>query len=53
MMISLIGCLPGQHHIQIDHTVKPVVHAPRKIPVALRDRVVEELHRMEKMGVSE
>ena len=46
-----LGCIPGQHHIQIDHTVTPVVHAPRRIPVALRDRVVEELQRMVKMGV--
>lgn len=46
-----LGCLPGQHHIQIDHTVTPVVHAPRKIPVALRERVVKELQRMESMGV--
>lgn len=46
-----LGCLPGKHHIQIDQTVTPVVHAPRRIPVALRDRVVEELQRMEKLGV--
>ncbi|CAJ1049307.1 uncharacterized protein K02A2.6-like [Xyrichtys novacula] len=46
-----LGCIPGQHHIQIDHTVTPVVHAPRRVPVAIRDRVVEELHRMVKMGV--
>lgn len=36
-----LGCIPGQHHIQINHTVTPVVHAPRRIPVAPRDRVVE------------
>lgn len=46
-----LGCLPGQHHIQIDPKVTPVVHAPRRIPVALRDRVIEELKRMEKLGV--
>lgn len=46
-----LGCIPGQHHILIDHTVTPVVHAPRRIPVAIRDKVVEELHRMEKVGV--
>ncbi len=50
-LFSGLGCLPGQHHIQIDQTVKPVVHTPRRIPVALRDRVVDELHRMEKLGV--
>lgn len=46
-----LGCLPGQHHVQIDHTVTPVVHAPRRIPVGLRDKVVEERQRMEKLCV--
>lgn len=46
-----LGCLPGEHHIQIDPNVRPVVHAPRRIPVALREKVVEELQRMEQMGV--
>lgn len=46
-----LGCLPGEYHIQINHTVTPVMHAPRRVPVALRDRVIEELWRMEKLGV--
>ena len=50
-LFTRLGCLPGQHHIQTDHTVTPVVHAPRRIPVALRDRINDELQRMEKLGV--
>ncbi|KAJ8358792.1 hypothetical protein SKAU_G00153170 [Synaphobranchus kaupii] len=46
-----VGCLPAEHHIKIDPTVKPAVHAPRRIPVNLRDRVNGEFHRMEQMGV--
>ena len=46
-----IGCLPAKHHIQLDESVKPVIHAPRRVPVALRSRVKEELDRMEKLGV--
>ncbi|CAG2185889.1 unnamed protein product [Mytilus edulis] len=41
------GCIPGEHSIQIDSTVQPVVHAPRKIPIAIKDKVKEELQRME------
>lgn len=50
-LFSGLGCSPGQHHIQIDPIVTPIVHAPRRIPVTLRDKIVEELQLMEKLGV--
>lgn len=46
-----LGCLSGEHTIQIDPSVKPVIHPPRKVPLAIRDKVKEELDRMEKIGV--
>ena len=46
-----LGCLPGEYKIKLDSSVPPVVHAPRKVPVALHDRVKEELQRMENDGV--
>jgi len=46
-----IGCIPGEHAITIDSTVKPVVHAPRKIPLALKDKVRDELKRMEENDI--
>ncbi|VDI20638.1 Hypothetical predicted protein [Mytilus galloprovincialis] len=42
-----IGCIPGEYSIQIDSTVQPVVHAPRKIPIAIKDKVKDELQRIE------
>ncbi|KAK0154441.1 hypothetical protein N1851_003463 [Merluccius polli] len=42
-----LGCVPGLHHIQLDKEVPPVIHAPRKVPVALKDKVKVELNRME------
>ena len=48
---SSVGCLPVTHHIEIDRNVKPVVHAPRKVPAALRPKIQEELNRMEKLNV--
>ena len=39
-----IGCIPGEHStIKIDSTVQPVVHTPRKVPIAIKDKVKEEL----------
>ena len=46
-----IGCLLLKHHIHLDESVKPVIHSPRRVPVALRLRVKEELDRMEELGV--
>ena len=46
------GCLPGEYKIKLDPSVPPVVHAPRKVPVVLHDRVKEELQRMENDGVT-
>ncbi|KAL7883911.1 hypothetical protein SRHO_G00015690 [Serrasalmus rhombeus] len=46
-----LGCLPGEHKIHVDETVAPVVHACRKVPFALREKLKEELGRMEKLKV--
>ena len=43
--------LPGTYHIQLADGATPVVHAPRKVPVPQREEVIEELKRMEKLGV--
>ena len=31
-----IGCFPGTYHITLCSDVKPVIHAPRKCPIAMR-----------------
>ena len=46
-----LGCLAGEHEIRIDESVKPVVHAPRRVPISMNDRVKAELDRMEATGV--
>ena len=46
-----LGCLPGMYRIELADGATPVVHSPRKIPVPQREKVVEELKRMEKLGV--
>ena len=41
-----LGCLPGVVKIKVDTNIQPVVHPPRKVPIALRDRVKQELEKM-------
>ena len=50
-----LGCIKssGKHHIEVDPNIKSVVHPPRKVPVAIRPRVLQELQRMEELGVIE
>ena len=38
-----LGCLPGECHINIDETVKPVVHPPRRVLFALLYKLKAEL----------
>ena len=47
-----LGEIKGvQHKIQIDPNATPVVHPPRRVPVALREPLKEELQRMDELGV--
>jgi len=48
-----LGSMEEEYTIQVDHTVRPVVHAPRKVPAALREDLHKELQRMESEGVIE
>ena len=36
-VFSSTGKLAGQYHIDLDETVKPVVHPPRKVPVGIKE----------------
>ena len=42
-LMVAIGCFQGTYHISVDTKVPPVVHPPHRIPLALRDRLKEEL----------
>ena len=46
-----LGCLPTEYKIRLDKNAKPVVNPPRKIPYALKNKVKNELSRLEKMRV--
>ena len=42
-----VGKLPGEYHMELDETVKPVQHPPRRVPVAIRERLQETLEDLE------
>jgi len=46
-----LGCMDGLYHMEVDETVRPVVHLPRKVPVALRDHLKEELDKLVRGGI--
>ena len=46
-----IGLFPGECTIHLDPSISPVVNPPRRIPVALRDKVKQELDRMLKLNI--
>ena len=46
-----IGRFPGEYKIWLHHDAHPVIHAPRKCPIALHPKVKEHLNKMECLGV--
>ena len=46
-----IGVLNGEHHINLDLTVPPVVNSPRRILFGLKEKVKIELDRIEKLQI--
>lgn len=48
-----IGKLEAVHKIQLEENYKPVIHSPRKVPLALRDKLKAELQRLEGLDIIE
>ena len=48
-----LGKLPGRYHIQLRPDSRPVVAAPRKYPINLREEICAKLEEMRKLGVIE
>ena len=46
-----IGRFPGTYHITLRNDAKPIVHAPRKCPIAMRPLVREKLDEFLEQGI--
>ena len=46
-----VGCLEGEYHIRLDTQQAPIQHPPRRVPVALRDRLKSTLDDLERDGI--
>ncbi|XP_046862058.1 uncharacterized protein K02A2.6-like [Xenia sp. Carnegie-2017] len=51
IFIENIVNLPIKHHISVNPNVKPTIHPPRRVPVAMGTKIKEEFERMQHMGV--
>ena len=47
---GLANC-PGKLNIVTDSSIYPVIHAPRRVPLHIRDEVATELKNMCKLGI--
>ena len=48
-----LGQFPGEHHIEIDKSAKPVQHQPRRVPVPLKAELKEKIDSMVKQKILE
>jgi len=46
-----VGKLEGEYHIRLNKHAIPVQHSPRRVPVALRDRLKDKLDSLVTQGI--
>ena len=48
-----IGQLQREHHISVDPAIQPVIHPPRRVPLALQPKLKKKLESLVKSGIIE
>ncbi len=46
-----VGKLPVMYHLRLDESVFPTVCAPRRIPLSMKDKILQELEIMTRLGI--
>ena len=50
-VVEGLGCLPGEYHLEIDPTCRPVKHTPRKVVIPLKAKLKAHIKELEKIQV--
>ncbi|CAH1252634.1 RTL1 [Branchiostoma lanceolatum] len=48
-----LGRLPGECHLEVDESIKPRIHPPRRVPVSIKEQLKRALDDMTEEGVIE
>ena len=46
-----LGCLGNEYHIDVDNSVVPVQHVPRRVPVEMKESLKQKLAELTKQGI--
>ena len=50
-VFSGLGCMKGEYHIELEDSVQPVIHPPRRIPYSLLEKLKAKLQELEEKDV--
>ena len=51
VFVDGVGALASEYHMVVDESARPVQHPPRRVPVAIRERLQETLEDLEKREI--
>ena len=50
-VVKGLGKMPGTYHIEMDDTVKPVQHNPRRVPIPVKAELKAKIDELEENGI--
>ena len=46
-----LGCLGDEYHIDIDKSIPPIQHVPRRVPMTMKESLKQKLTELAKQGI--
>lgn len=50
-LLQGVGCIRGEHDILVKPDANPVIHSPRRVPIAVKPRLLKKLQKLEQLGI--